>query len=179
MSRLRLLAVVIVATLLVGPMSARVLAGEPNPRSVPRPAAACPVSEAESSRSAATPAVATTATATLPAVTPRVSGCEVVLTIVDFTFAPLLTEIPVGTTVTWVNVGPTIHTVSANDSVDGLRIWDSNILEVGDLYSYTFADPGTYDYLCTLHPKMTASLNVLDAGSPATPASSVSSANGS
>jgi copper-containing nitrite reductase len=64
--------------------------------------------------------------------------------------------IPVGTTVTWSNDDPgMIHTVT---SVDGL--FDSGFLNEGDSWSYTFDEPGEFEYMCTPHPWMRAKIVV-------------------
>ena len=61
-----------------------------------------------------------------------------------------------GTTVTWTNEDPgMIHTVT---SVDGT--FDSGFLNEGDTWSYTFDDPGEFEYLCTPHPWMRAKVIV-------------------
>lgn len=36
----------------------------------------------------------------------------------------------------------------------------SAALATGQSYSYTFTKPGTYSYLCTIHPFMTATVTV-------------------
>ena len=84
---------------------------------------------------------------------------EVTIDIVDFAFEPAEVTVPVGTTVTWVNVGPTDHTTTAY--VGGDKFWDSRIMAEGDVFSFTFEEPGSYDYLCALHPSMTAHLEVV------------------
>lgn len=82
---------------------------------------------------------------------------EVTITIVDFAFDAETVTVAPGTTVTWVNEGPTIHnTVSKDD------LWSSEIMEAGDTFSFTFENPGTYPYLCTLHPIMLGTI-VVDA----------------
>lgn len=61
-----------------------------------------------------------------------------------------------GTTVTWTNEDPGVaHTVT---SVDGL--FDSGFINDGDTWSYTFEDPGEFEYLCTPHPWMRAKIVV-------------------
>jgi plastocyanin len=51
-----------------------------------------------------------------------------------------------GTTVRWTSHGRHVHTVTAED----VR-WDSGDLGPGASYSYTFNQPGTYDYFCRYH----------------------------
>lgn len=64
-------------------------------------------------------------------------------------------EIPVGTTVTWTNQDPIIHTVTA---VDGS--FDSGFMREGETWSYTFEETGEFEYLCTPHPWMRAKVIV-------------------
>ena len=72
----------------------------------------------------------------------------------DFAFeAP--SEVAVGTTVTATNEDAATHTWSA---VDGT--FDSGQLAQGDTFTFTFDEPGTYDYLCRIHPSMTGGLTV-------------------
>lgn len=67
-----------------------------------------------------------------------------------------LLTVPVGTTITWTNNDPgMIHTVT---SVDGM--FDSGFLNEGDTWSYTFDEPGEFEYLCTPHPWMRAKVVV-------------------
>jgi plastocyanin len=61
----------------------------------------------------------------------------------DNHFSPDSIEIPPGTTVTWTWKGDHDHNVHG----DGL---DSPTQDSGT-YAFTFDQPGTYDYECTLH----------------------------
>lgn len=81
--------------------------------------------------------------------------------IVDFAFEPPIVEVPVGARVTWVNVGPTDHTAVAFGS-DGGKVFDSNIMHEGDVFSLSLTRPGRYEYICGLHPSMMAVLIVTD-----------------
>ena len=85
---------------------------------------------------------------------------EVAVSIYDFGFDPPLLKIKVGTTVTWTNTGAVEHTTVHFDN--GKKTWDSDIMEPGDTYSFTFTKDGTYDYLCGLHPNMKATIEVID-----------------
>jgi nitrite reductase (NO-forming) len=60
-------------------------------------------------------------------------------------------EIPVGTTVTWTNQDSVIHTVTAVD-----ESFASGFMREGETWSYTFEEPGEFEYLCTPHPWMRA-----------------------
>lgn len=60
--------------------------------------------------------------------------------------------VSVGTTVTWTNDDPQmLHTVT---DVNGA--FDSGFLELGESWSYTFTEPGEYEYFCLPHPWMRA-----------------------
>jgi plastocyanin len=60
--------------------------------------------------------------------------------------------------VTWTNRDPEPHTVTSQGQGQGpLR---SATLASGARYSYRFTTPGTYKYLCTVHPFMTATVTV-------------------
>ena len=75
----------------------------------------------------------------------------------DFAFAPAATTVQKGTTVTWTNSDQDAHTVTSTGSGGPLR---SPTLQTGQSYAYTFTTPGTFEYLCTIHPFMTATVTV-------------------
>jgi len=79
--------------------------------------------------------------------------------IVDFAFDPTTLTVGVGATVTWSNTGAAPHTVTATNGV-----YDSVLLLTGETYARTFLAAGTYNYLCTLHPQMTATVVVTGSG---------------
>jgi plastocyanin len=66
----------------------------------------------------------------------------------DNSFQPKTTNVSVGTTVQWVNLGRHSHTVTSDR-----KGWDSGTLRPGDVFSYTFNRPGRYAYHCALHPQ--------------------------
>ena len=74
-------------------------------------------------------------------------------------FEPARITVSPGTTVTWVHESPMPHTISGN--VDGLG---SSTLYNGQTYSHTFTTDGLYNYYCGLHPSMTGSVFVQEAG---------------
>ena len=73
----------------------------------------------------------------------------------NFDFMPMAVSIPVGGSVTWKNLDGEPHTVT---SVDGL--FHSGALDEGDSFTFTFTKPGVYRYLCSIHPKMVATVTV-------------------
>jgi plastocyanin len=75
-------------------------------------------------------------------------GQEVTVRMEDNFFASANITVEPGTTVTWVQSGDNPHTTT---SYDGL--WDSGLLPggSGQSFSFTFDEPGTYDYFCIPH----------------------------
>ena len=80
---------------------------------------------------------------------------SVVVTIDNFNFTPPALTVPGGTKVTWVNKDDVPHTVTSDDKLFGSRALDTD-----DKYSFTFQNPGTYSYYCSVHPKMTGKVVV-------------------
>jgi plastocyanin len=73
----------------------------------------------------------------------------------NFDFAPMSLTIKAGTSVTWKNLDGEPHTVT---SVDGL--FRSGAIDQDGSFTFKFDKPGTYMYLCSIHPKMRASIIV-------------------
>jgi|YNPNPStandDraft_1061719.scaffolds.fasta_scaffold205262_1 plastocyanin len=71
------------------------------------------------------------------------------ITISGFAFVPQTIEITAGTKVVWMNNDSVVHTVTSND-----RIFDSGNMSRGATFSFTFTQPGTYEYFCIPHPYM-------------------------
>ena len=63
--------------------------------------------------------------------------------------------VEVGTTVTWTNDDAILHTVTATDGA-----FDSGFFGEGERWSYTFDEPGEYEYYCVPHPWMRAKVVV-------------------
>jgi plastocyanin len=77
------------------------------------------------------------------------------VTIDNFTFTPAELTIPAGTQVTWTNKDDDAHTVVAKD-----KLFKSKALDTGEKFSFTFHDPGTYEYICSIHTQMTGKIIV-------------------
>ena len=75
---------------------------------------------------------------------------EVAVDIRDFAYAPDPVTVPVGGTVTWTNRDIPAHTATGLDR----DVLDSGGLGVGEAYSQTFDEAGTYEYVCEYHPDM-------------------------
>jgi plastocyanin len=73
----------------------------------------------------------------------------------NFAFAPATVTVKAGTTLTWTNRDQDSHTVTAMSGP-----FHSPTLNTGQSYRYTFTAPGRYEYLCTIHPFMTATVVV-------------------
>jgi len=84
---------------------------------------------------------------------------EMTVSIQDFSFSPAQITVAPGTTVNWTNEGPSPHTTTADDGT-----WDSGTMEQGEDFSFTFDEPGTYTYHCSIHPDMTATIKVSGGG---------------
>jgi plastocyanin len=74
----------------------------------------------------------------------------------NFSFGPATITIPTGTTVTWTNNDDVPHVVTSDDN----KMFKSKALDTDDRFSFTFTKPGTYNYYCAIHPKMTAKIVV-------------------
>jgi len=73
----------------------------------------------------------------------------------NFTFSPQRLTVKAGTTVTWINEDDIPHTVASDT-----KLFKSKALDTDDKFSFTFTTPGTFDYFCSLHPHMTATIVV-------------------
>jgi plastocyanin len=77
------------------------------------------------------------------------------VTIVDFAFDAAVLEVPVGTTVRWVNNDQFAHSVVAADDS-----FVSDNLQTGATFEFTFNSVGTFDYICGIHPSMLGQVKV-------------------
>jgi plastocyanin len=73
----------------------------------------------------------------------------------NFSFTPMEMTIPAGTQVTWINKDDVPHTVVSVD-----HQFKSKALDTDEKFSFTFSNPGTYEYFCSVHPKMTGKIVV-------------------
>jgi plastocyanin len=96
------------------------------------------------------------------ALSPRVrhttahAASDMTVTIADFQFTPASITIHVGDTVTWTNHGPSAHTATANNGS-----FNTGVLQKGQSASHTFNTPGTFTYICSIHPFMHGTVVVL------------------
>jgi len=79
--------------------------------------------------------------------------------IVDFAYDPDPVTVEEGGKVIWQNEDSAPHTATADDGS-----FDTGILEEGKLKSETFKEAGTYTYICSVHPEMHGTVEVVPAG---------------
>jgi plastocyanin len=84
-------------------------------------------------------------------------GDSMEVTIDNFTFDPPQLTISAGTQVTWINHDDVPHTATSSTKP---RAFDSGTLDSDQKFSFVFITPGTYDYFCAVHPKMTGQVIV-------------------
>ena len=73
-----------------------------------------------------------------------------------FMFNPMDVTVPAGTEVTWENQDGEPHTV-----VSLTNDFRSQALDEKDKFSHRFDQPGTYKYICSIHPKMVGTITVV------------------
>jgi amicyanin len=73
----------------------------------------------------------------------------------DFKFDPATLTVPVGATVTWTNQDEEPHAIAAKDGS-----FHGPGMDTHGTYSFTFTKPGTYGYICSIHPFMTGTVVV-------------------
>jgi plastocyanin len=97
-------------------------------------------------RAAAPPAARDTATA---ATAGRIS-------IDNFAFAPKMSKVASGRTITWTNHDDVPHRIESTTGAFA----PSPVLDTRGSHTVTLATPGTYPYFCSLHPTMTGQVVV-------------------
>ena len=95
------------------------------------------------------------ATAAASPAAPAAPAGVVEVKIDNFAFAPATITVNAGTSIRWINDDETIHNVVSSD-----KSFRSKALDTNDEFSFTFTKPGTYSYICSLHPRMTGKVIV-------------------
>ena len=80
---------------------------------------------------------------------------DVQVMIKNYDYAPMAVAVPVGGSVTWKNLDGEPHTVTSTDGS-----FRSEALDEDDTFTFKFTKPGVYQYICTIHPKMRATVTV-------------------
>ena len=78
----------------------------------------------------------------------------------NFAFTPAALTVTSGTTVTWKNEDDSPHRIGDKNGT-----FKSAALDTDDTFSHTFAAPGEYPYICTIHPYMVGKIIVKPGGS--------------
>ncbi len=85
------------------------------------------------------------------------TGSRVTVEIFSFDFFPRELTVRTGAAVTWVNRDEAPH-----DATDQAGAWATGLLKQDQSITIVFDSPGVYQYHCTIHPNMLATLNVSD-----------------
>lgn len=101
----------------------------------------------------------TAAPTTAPAASAAAGGVKAAVNIKGFAYSPATLTVAKGTVVTFTNGDSVAHTVTsgANRTKDGK--FDQSVAG-GESTTITFDTPGTYEYFCTIHSSMKATIIV-------------------
>jgi plastocyanin len=91
-----------------------------------------------------------------PATGPVSSGA---ISIKGFAFNPAQLSVNKGATVTWTNDDGATHTVTSGVPGTPSGKFDQR-LDAGKTFTFTFTDAGTYDFFCSIHQSMKATVLV-------------------
>lgn len=75
------------------------------------------------------------------------------INIENFSFSPNTLTVKKGMAVTWTNNDSAPHTIKS-------AAFNSEVLNKGQSFSFTFNEAGTFNYYCSLHPAMTGEIIV-------------------
>ncbi len=101
-------------------------------------------------------------TSTRSAPETSVAGADVTVVVDDHDYEPEHVEISAGQTVGWNFQDRMDHDVAFDDG-------PASPIQREGTWTRTFDEPGTYEYLCTLHPSMTGTVTVTADASPPPP----------
>jgi len=78
---------------------------------------------------------------------------QATITMWNAQFQPQQITVKRGTTVTWINRDPYVHTVTSGPQGSSTGLFDATV-NSGQKFSYTFTQAGTYPYHCRIHSEM-------------------------
>ena len=84
-----------------------------------------------------------------------VLATDMAVEIADFAFDPAEITLAAGDTVTWTNTDNQAHTATSSGN------FDTGSIDPDGTASVTFDEPGTFTYICSFHPFMTATVTVV------------------
>ena len=90
---------------------------------------------------------------------PSTDGGEAEVVMQNTTFQPGEITVAVGTTVRWTNEDGVQHTVTSGTRGNPSGMFDETV-PGGGSFTFTFEEPGTYDYFCSIHPGMSGAVIV-------------------
>ena len=73
----------------------------------------------------------------------------------NFMFMPMSVTVTTGSTVTWSNQDQEPHTV-----VSDTGLFRSGAIDTNESFSFKFDQPGTYHFMCSIHPQMVGTIVV-------------------
>ena len=73
----------------------------------------------------------------------------------DFMFVPDSLTVKAGATVIWANKDQEPHTVVGDGG-----LFRSGAIDTGETFSFRFEHPGTYHFVCSIHPRMVGTIVV-------------------
>jgi|SRR5579863_1436374 len=84
---------------------------------------------------------------------PLADGSRIVIK--NFMFQPTTITVRTGDTVVWTNTDGEPHTVVSDSG-----LFRSGALDTSDTFSFKFDKPGTYRFVCSIHPQMVGTIVV-------------------
>jgi plastocyanin len=89
------------------------------------------------------------------AVATVIDDLEFTIEIPGYEFDPSNVSVPVGASITFENTHAARHNAKARDDS-----WGTEDLDKGESQTLTFDTPGTWEYICSIHPYMEGVLTV-------------------
>ena len=123
--------------------------------------AAATTTEAPTTTTTAAPTTTTPSTSTAPTTTasttttrPPVAEREILIE--ERAFTPSSLEVEPGTRITAINISQSDHTWTGRNGA-----WNSGTLRPGEQFSVDIDEPGTYTFVCEIHPEMTGTITAV------------------
>jgi plastocyanin len=76
------------------------------------------------------------------------------IVIENFQFLPATLTVAPGTAVTWISHDEEPHNILSIGAPGQPRLFRSQAMTEGEKYTFVFDKPGTYNYICSVHPHM-------------------------
>lgn len=87
-------------------------------------------------------------------------GSSTTITAKSVQFRPNPNTVVAGSTITWVNADSFTHKVVSGKPGAPDGKFEKELVGIGISLEYTFAEKGTFEYFCSIHPEMTGSVIV-------------------